>query len=205
VATSWAFPPDPELEPVTEVVSVHGASEAPDAPAVIYNPAAGSFVRDALDRGYRLGFVGSGDGHDGHPGLAWRGPHYPTGGLAAVLTEDLTHAGVLAALRARRVYATSGPRILLRFALGTARMGESVAAGELAGEPSLFVQAIASGPLDRVELVLKGDEVLSLPCNGELDFAASATLGSLVSGDWIYARVIQLDGGMAWSSPVFVE
>ena len=34
-----------------------------------------------------LGFVGSGDGHDGHAGLAWKGPHYPTGGLVAVLAE----------------------------------------------------------------------------------------------------------------------
>ena len=32
IATNWAFPPDPVLEPVTEIVSVHGNSESPDAP-----------------------------------------------------------------------------------------------------------------------------------------------------------------------------
>ena len=70
IATNWDYPPDPELEPVTEVVSVHGSSEAPDTPLMIYSPAPGNFVRDVLDRGFRLGLVGSGDGHDGHPGLA---------------------------------------------------------------------------------------------------------------------------------------
>ena len=70
VATNWQIAPDPELEPVTEIVSVHGSSEAMDSPAVIYSPVAGNFVRDVLDRGYPLGFIGSGDGHDGHPGQA---------------------------------------------------------------------------------------------------------------------------------------
>ena len=70
IATDWSFPPDPELEPVTEIVSVHGTSEASDSPGPIYGPVPGNFVRDVLDRGYRLGFVGSGDSHDGHPGLA---------------------------------------------------------------------------------------------------------------------------------------
>jgi hypothetical protein len=36
IATNWNYLPDPELEPVTEIVSVHGSSEALDSPAVIY-------------------------------------------------------------------------------------------------------------------------------------------------------------------------
>ncbi|MDX1504058.1 MAG: hypothetical protein R3325_16990, partial [Thermoanaerobaculia bacterium] len=70
VATDWSFAPDPRFEPVTEVSSVHGSSEAADSPGRIYAPVAGNTVRDQLDRGYRLGVVGSGDSHDGHPGLA---------------------------------------------------------------------------------------------------------------------------------------
>ena len=35
---------------------------------MIHEPVAGHFARDALARGYRLGFIGSGDRHDGHPG-----------------------------------------------------------------------------------------------------------------------------------------
>ncbi|MCG8455900.1 MAG: DUF3604 domain-containing protein, partial [Holophagales bacterium] len=87
IATDWRIPPDPELETVTEIVSVHGSSEAADSPKPIYRPVAGNHVREAaLGRGYRLGFVGSTDGHDGHPGLG----HLETGvgGLAAILAGD---------------------------------------------------------------------------------------------------------------------
>ncbi len=71
VPTNWLIPPDPVLEPITEIVSVHGSSEAADSPQPIYDAVPGNFVRDgALGRGYRFGFIGSGDSHDGHPGLA---------------------------------------------------------------------------------------------------------------------------------------
>ena len=45
VSTNWDFVPDPELEPVTEVVSVHGSSEAADSPGKIYSAVPGNFVR----------------------------------------------------------------------------------------------------------------------------------------------------------------
>ena len=55
--------------PVTEIASIHGMSEAADAPAPIGGAIPGHFVRDLLLHGARVGFIGSGDTHDGHPGL----------------------------------------------------------------------------------------------------------------------------------------
>ncbi len=78
---------------MTEIVSVHGNSESLDAPRVVHEPVAGNFVRDVLQRGYQLGFVGSGDSHDGHPGLTSLG-NSGSGGLAAILSDDLTREGV---------------------------------------------------------------------------------------------------------------
>jgi hypothetical protein len=204
VALDWSTPPDAELEPVVEVCSAHGSSEALDSPRVIHSPRPGHFVRDALEAGRRFGVVGSGDGHDGHPGLAWKGPHYPTGGLAAILSDDLTREGVREALVARRCYATSGPRILLRFALGKTRMGGVISAQDAIDAP-LFLQVIGTAGLESVEVVMRGDRITSLPAAGELEFAVSAILGELRAGDWAYVRVVQVDGGMAWSSPIFVE
>jgi hypothetical protein len=151
-----------------------------------------------------MGLIGSGDGHDGHPGLTAKGPHYPTGGLAAIVSDDLSREGVLAALRARRCYATSGPRILLRFALGSTRMGGVIRAADALDAP-LFVQAIGAAGLKTVEIVARGERVTTIDAGGELEFAASAAFQELASGDWIYVRVVQVDGGMAWSSPIFVE
>lgn len=204
IATAWNIPPDPHFEPVTEVVSVHGSSEAEDSPGLIYDSVKGNFVRDAaLGRGYRLGFVGSGDSHDGHPGLAQLTG--PSGGLAAILAEERTREAVLAALRARRVYATNGARIVLRMALGNARMGETLAAATVSEGADLFVQITGSAPLEAIDVVRRGEP----PARTDLEGLAGATLHSsvegLVSGDWLYVRVLQEDGGAAWSSPVFVE
>jgi hypothetical protein len=203
IPTNWEIPPDPVLEPVTEIVSVHGSSEAPDSPVPIYNSVRGNFVRDVLNRGYALGFVGSGDSHDGHPGLSQLAA--PTGGMAAILSESRTRAGVLAALRKRRAYATNGPRILLRTVLGGYGMGMDVpvaAGGSLSEE--LFVQVIAVAPLERIDLIRSGEIVESFEAEGRLEVGIERPVEELRAGEYLYVRAIQEDGGAAWSSPFFL-
>ena len=201
VATNWDYPPDPELEPVTEIVSVHGSSEAADSPRPIYSAIEGNFVRDVLDRGFVLGLIGSGDSHDGHPGLA----HIASGvgGVAAILADDLTREGVWTALKTRSVYATNGPRIVLRFAVGGHPMGS------IMDPPSTTEQAFISvngtAPIDRVDLVRSGRVAASFPGDGLLDLQLTFELEGLASGEYVYARTVQEGGGAAWSSPVFVR
>ncbi|MCH2170337.1 CehA/McbA family metallohydrolase [Myxococcota bacterium] len=202
IPTDWSIPPDPEFEPVTEIVSTHGSSEALDSPGVIYSPVAGNFVRDVLDQGIQLGFVGSGDSHNGHPGLTHLDS--PSGGLAAILSEDLTREGVLTALRNRRVYATNGPRIILRTALGPHPMGATV---ELEpGEKQthdLFVRVIAPETLERIDLIRSGAVVDSIGLEDRRSVSLQTTLEELGAGDYVYVRAVQRDGGAAWSSPIF--
>jgi hypothetical protein len=200
IATDWSIPPDPELEPVTEIVSVHGSSEASDSPLPIYSPVAGNFVRDALERGHRLGFIGSGDSHDGHPGLSHLAS--PSGGMAAVLADELTREAVLQAMRERRVYATNGPRIVLRTSLDGHRMGAEVPA---AARHQLRGIVVAEAPLDRVDLVRAGGQVRSLPGDGRTFLGLDEEIPALAAGDWLYVRAVQIDGGAAWSSPFFAE
>ncbi len=200
IATNWEIPPDPELEPVTEVSSVHGSSEAPDSPRVIYRPVDGHFARDALDRGYRLGFVGSGDGHDGHPGLSHLAS--PNGGLVAILAEELTREGVLAALRARRVYATNGPRILLHATLDGAPMGAAVGPSS---KSTLEILVVAPAALERLDLVRSGEVVRTVAAEGYREMRLEETVRGLESGEYLYVRAVQQDGGAAWSSPFFVD
>ncbi len=203
IATNWDYPPDPELEPVTEIASVHGSSEAPDTPAAIYSPVPGNFVRDALDRGYRLGLVGSGDGHDGHPGLSHLAS--PSGGLAAILAEEATREAVLEALRARRVYATNGPRIYLETALAGRPMGAIVPVAELGGQAELRARVVAPGPLEAIDLVRSGGAIETVACDGGTDCALRRELAGLEPGGYLYLRARQRDGGAAWSSPYFFD
>ncbi|MGH9391886.1 MAG: DUF3604 domain-containing protein, partial [Vicinamibacteria bacterium] len=201
VSTNWDFVPPPHLEPVTEVVSVHGSSEASDTPGKIYSPVPGNFVRDALDRGLRFGFIGSGDSHDGHPGLAQLAS--PSGGLAAIFSEPATRAGVLEALRARRTYATNGPRIWLRTWLDEHEMGALVPATGAATHELRFVVA-APSPVERVDVVRSGAIVSVVPGSGRRELSETLTLPPLRPGEYVYVRVVQHDGGAAWSSPVYV-
>ena len=200
VATNWGIPPDPVLEPVTEIVSVHGSSEAPDSPRLIYGAVEGNFVRDALARGYVLGFVGSGDGHDGHPGLA--GLASPSAGLAAILSETLSRDAVLEALRARRVYATNGPRILLQASLDGRPMGATLPPPP--GAATLAVRVVGERSLERVDIVRSGRVVEQVP-GGGADCAFSREIRGLRRGESLYVRAVQEDGGTAWSSPFFVR
>ncbi len=202
IATNWQIPPDPELEPVTEVSSVHGSSEAPDSPRVIYGARDGNFARDALDRGYRLGFVGSGDGHDGHPGLAHLAS--PSGGLAAILADELTREGILAALRARRVYATNGPRIVLHVTLDGAPTGAALGA-EGGRRRVLEVTAVAPDVLERIDLVRSGQVVRTFAGTGSRELRLAEPIADLAGGEYLYVRAVQTGGGAAWSSPFFIE
>jgi len=203
IATDWSIPPDPELEPLTEVVSVHGASEAPDAPAVIYAAVRGNFVRDALNRGYRLGFVGSGDSHDGHPGLAHLGA--ASGGLAGVFSEALTRDALHDALADRRAYATNGPRILLEVRLAGELMGRTIAAAGLAEEETLVVDVVGTAGIERVDVVRSGSVVASADGEDRSDLLLGYPVRALRAGEYLYVRVVQRDGGAAWSSPFFIE
>ena len=202
IATNWKFAPDPRFEPVTEIASVHGSSEAMDAPRRIYNPLEGNFARDVLDQGYKLGFIGSGDSHDGHPGLAHLVSPY-MGGLAALLTNDLTREGVREALLARRAYATNGPRIILRCAMDGKRMGSTVPVPEK--DAFVYVRAISCAPIQHIDLVRSGRVSQSLDGQSYWDYEAGFTVKELAAGEYLYVRVVQEDGGAAWSSPFYVE
>ncbi len=219
IATDWSSPPPAGVEPVAEIVSVHGSSEAADTPGTVIRDAlAGNFVRDALDRGYRLGFVGSSDGHDGHPGLARLAS--PSGGLAAILSDEATREGLYDALLARRAYATNGPRIVVRASYAGWPIGADIpadaaaagASGPIAGVPpaTLVARAVAPGEIARIEVVSRrgavgaGAVTSEAPCgDGERECSLTAPLSGFRAGGYLYLRVVQEDGGAAWTSPFF--
>ena len=200
IPTNWSIPPDPVLEPLVEIASVHGVSEAADAPGLIYNPVPGAFARDALGLGYELGFMGGGDSHDGHPGLAFLASGQ--GGLVAVLDAQLDRDGLYEAFRARRVYATNGARTLLFTTLDGRPMGSRVAP---TAQGQLVLFAVGDAPLLAVEIVRSGEIVQRIPATDEPMVQAQLELTDLAAGEYLYIRVLQQNGGLAVSSPFFVR
>jgi hypothetical protein len=205
VPVDWRIAPDPEFEPVVEIASVHGSSEEQNGPRAIYSARRGHFARDALAKGYRLGFIGSGDSHNGHPGLVHL--NGPCGGLAAIVARDDTRDAIYDSLKARLCWATTGPRILLWFRLGATRMGSEAAAADVARAdgPSYSGFAIGEAAIVRIELVKNGSVVAAGDGGGTAEAKLDWRDPKPQTGDAVYLRVIQSDGHAAWSSPIFLR
>lgn len=195
---------DPALQPVWEICSVHGCYEA-DGACPAHPPRAdhiipGQFVRDALDAGLRFGFIGSTDSHglDWHHGIArWRNPF--RSGLACVVDAEPTRAGILAALRARRSYATTGAKIAVRAELDGAPIGSELPEG---GE--LVVEVTGTAPIRRIVVVERGGErALALTASG-LHAYARVRLAPRDGVSYAYVRVEQADDEAAWLSPFWI-
>ena len=203
IATNWAFAPDPELEPVTEVASVHGASEASDAPERIYSSVAGNFVRDELDRGAMLGFIGSGDSHDGHPGLA----HLVNPQMGGA--RGRAHARPLAR---RHPLGAEGAPLLRdqRPAHHPARRAGRPAHGHDRARRSPGVAALRARHRLRADRDTSSSSAPARspsprPGESHWDVETAFHPADLAAGEYLYVRIVQEDGGAAWSSPFFVR
>jgi hypothetical protein len=125
--------------------------------------------------------------------------------LAAILSEDLTRESVLAAIKARRVYATTGERILLRFSVAGGRMGEVVELEEGVENNGIYVHVVGTAPIQSIEVIRSGSVFAVQDGDGSLELELLGQLQDLRSGEYVYVRIRQTDGGMAWSSPVFIQ
>ncbi|HEX2517645.1 MAG TPA: hypothetical protein VH257_23275, partial [Chloroflexota bacterium] len=156
-------------------------------------------VRRALDRGLRLGFIASSD----HGGVA----------LGGLYVRELSRAGVLEALRARRCFATSGDRLLLDFRVDGVFQGGELTLTERPGgrenqaRPlTVTLRAEVLRPVQRVVLVRDGEELASVVPDPAARLVQHAweTEGPFVGTSYFYVRLEGADGELAWSSPVWV-
>ena len=190
---------DPELMRVVEIYSCWGCSE--------HKLHGAGGAQSGLQKGYVLGFVGGADSHHGSPGHTGKPSKYhilpDREGFAAVYAERLDRDAIFRALYERRCYATTGERMLLEFSVNGEAMG-----GELCLAPGapLHVAAVAGGTtaLRTVELLCDGEVVNSRPGTGLIE-RYEDTLAAEPGLHYYYLRVTQVDGSMAWSSPVWVQ
>ena len=206
---------DPTVERFIEIYSVWGASDRLGAPKEPLFPSANRLpVHEWLNAGAVLGFTGGGDCHEGKSGWTCNDPggqgsalhcfsrqlRYRCG-MTAALMPELRRRELIAALRERRTWATTGARILLDFAVSGVAMGEEGRADKIK------VKAAVHGvrELERLEIVRDGEVVHAEPVEG-LDAKLSWTDPEKVGErTWLYLHVIQRDGEEAWSSPVWLE
>ncbi|MFZ1863767.1 MAG: DUF3604 domain-containing protein [Polyangiales bacterium] len=187
---------DPAGQPVWEICSCHGCYEHPDHPLGYRGDLRDQFAKPLLDGGLRFGFIANSDSH----GLLWhhgecrkRDPFRT--GLTAVLCSSRTREAILEAIRARRCYATSGAKILLEVDVAGFPMGSEL---DIEGPVEVHARALGTADIERIELITPAGVAAA-----DEPGSVSVSLLGEVDADYVYCRVTQADGEMAWSSPIF--
>ena len=192
---------DPEIEPVVEIMQgartnyeYVGAplsaksGEPADAPGG-YEPV--GMVRNAWNKGYRLGVTASSD----HGST-----HYS---YTMAYVDRTTRQGILDAMRRRHTYGATD-NILL-----DARMGDHFMGDEFRTAVPLPLKIRVRGTVDVEKVVImRGDRTLHVQTPGAqevmfeyLDRSARRGMGL----QYYYVRVEQSDGNVAWGSPFWVN
>ncbi len=187
---------DPSVQPIWEICSCHGCYLSADHPLGGRGDLRDQMVDAVLRRGARFGFIACSDGHGllFHHGVGRKRDPFRTG-LTAVQVEHNDRSHILEALRARRSYATSGVPIYLDVDAEGSPMGSEVKRGA-----RVIVRAAGCAPLRSVALVGPDGIIAETTAQG-----IEATLEAELSSPWAYAKVEQVDGEMAWSSPLWTE
>lgn len=217
---------DTGLEKLAEVYSIWGSSECSredgnthpiERLGGLAAQGAGCFVRDALARGYRVGLIGGSDGHDGRPGrsrlhrlpadedanayTAGHGPYYPSG-IQGVWATGCTREAIWEAMLARRTYATTGHRPIVRFSINGHPMGSEIDLSDETG-CAVSIDVTATAAIDRIEIVRNGACWRTVAgASREEHLRVEATRER--ETDYFYARIVQEDGNAAWTSPIWV-
>ena len=209
---------NPEMEPLVEVYSLHGSSEADLCAHQVYNAYLNGkhSVQYALSTGYQLGFIGSSDSHAAKPGTqTYDEDHmyhavfagYDTmpkkgGGLACVYAESCTREAIWEGLINKRTYCTTGSRIIMDMTVDEHFMGSALKTGRPA---TVRARVLGEAPLTKLEVVKNG-QVVHTATAASAEATLSYTDEDAWEGDsYFYVRATQTDEEMAWSSPVWVS
>ena len=220
---TWAWWPhdwdihDGQTERLVEIYQMRGNSETEKFEGEWGTCDYGASVRLALDRGYKLGFIGGTDTHRSEPASSFL-PHnmfippedfYTPGifqdyfGLGAFLSKELTREGIYDALKSRRTYATTGDRILLHFSINAGIMGSEITASS---PPKVKIKVWGTDEIYQLDIIKNGKSVLR-----------KKNLSDVIDLEWedkdfrpedgeryYYLRVRQKNKQMAWASPIWV-
>jgi hypothetical protein len=192
---------DPDLERCIEICSGHGNFEW--------------YAQAWLKKGFKVGFVGGSDGHSGTPGwprkvgngggrfmygLRYRDSGYSGGPLCAVQADGLTRNELWEAIRARRVYASTGARALVDFSADGRPMGSEL---ETDGPVGLSFSVHGTARIARVDLI-RGEHRLAHWTPGAAHFATALEDRPPMGTNYYYLRILQDDDELLWTSPTWV-
>lgn len=150
-------------------------------------------LTESLRLGHTVGVVANSDGHKGRPGASYPGVGQfgVYGGLTCVYAPDLTREAVFEALRERRCYGTTGPRINMRFTAGDYFMG-SVGTWQNLNKRAFAVDVQGTDGVESIDLFADDRRV------ARYDGLAGRGLSESVRVSWGGARIRGRDRAAHW-------
>jgi hypothetical protein len=221
---------DPEFERVVEIYNAWGSSETTKKEGNLRNisssghsgiqeNAEGS-IQKALQRNFRFGFVAGGlDDRGAYADLFESDQDQYSPGLTAIAAPTHSRESLAEALYQRSCYATTGERIIVGLYLAGIPMGKEISTAEKRGlgiNRHLSGYVAGTTKLQKVEIIRNGKVIKTFePDQYYLNFTYDdMTPLEKISIDakdkkplfsYYYLRVVQEDGHMAWSSPIWVD
>lgn len=182
----------------------------------------GCYVRDALEKGYKLGFTAGGDDHIG---AFPSGPVdmdngiYPSGIMALWSeNESLSREGLWKGLNSRKCYGTTGPRIILRFWLDDFFMGDIIKLKnhpELEKKREIKVSILSPINIEKIELIRNNKvfvekiidrKIFNFKMSDTDKFNQISLPHSNISEKFLfyYPRIYLQKSNMGWASPIWI-
>jgi hypothetical protein len=193
---------DPVVEPLVEIYQGDRMSyEMEGAPRAGFDPKLGKapaniagwypkgYVNLALQKGYRLGFESSSD-------------HWSTHiSYFMILTERHDRKGLLDAIKRRHTYGATD-NIIVDVRSGTHIQGDEFGSREA---PTLQIHVVGTGDLGKIDVLRDSEVAETLRPQGQAYASAWTDPRPLAGTHYYYIRVVQRDGELAWSSPLWIR
>ncbi len=221
---------NPEFERVVEIYNAWGSSECTEKEGnqmpihaegkTGINESAEGSVINALKRNLRFGFVAGGLDDRGVFANFFESDqvqYFP--GYTAIISKEHTRQALFDALYNRACYATTGARMIMGLELAGSPMGSEI---KTSNKPGLMINRHLSGyvagtaDLEKVEIIRNGTVIKTFEPKGyTLDFTyddlkpfLEVTIDAKDKNPpfaFYYLRATQVDGHMAWTSPIWVD
>ncbi len=166
-------------------------------------------AQDALNKGFKMGFVGGTDNHASLPARIFcseaafgKMPMNSTG-MTGLWTDRITRQDIFNGMFARNTWAVWDTRALAWFEVNGGAMGSELS---VAKETPLqaHIKISAESPLALLEIVSRED-VIEIPVSKSLDTDIRHPLGPAAASNYYYARAVLTNGGIIYISPVFIN
>ncbi len=193
---------DPEVEPLVEIyqgdrvsAEYEGAPRAAIAGNLRSAPGGfrpAGFVWNAWAKGYKLGVQAASDHVSTHISYA------------CTISEDSSREGLLDAMRKRHSYGATD-NIVLDYRLTAA--GREHLQGDIvnvSGDFRLSVRVIGTEPIRQIDIIKNQEFALTRQNLGREVAFEYADANRSPGENYYYVRVQQVDGQLAWSSPIWV-